>query len=123
MMKNSNEPMKRIQRKRTKGYKMPDNAIYVGRPTKFGNPFQAGKWYIPVDACLSNPFSPEWKLCKTIEQSVELYREYIEREVKYKRLDLHELIGHNLACWCNLKNCCHADVLIEMINNLSLNEK
>ena len=30
---------KRIQRKRTKGWRMPDCAIYVGRPTKFGNPF------------------------------------------------------------------------------------
>jgi hypothetical protein len=29
----------RIQRKRTKGWKMPAGAVYVGRPTKFGNPF------------------------------------------------------------------------------------
>ena len=34
---------KRIQRKRTKGWKMPDGAVYVGRPTKFGNPFVAEK--------------------------------------------------------------------------------
>lgn len=32
---------KRIQRKRTKGWKMPPNCVYVGRPTIFGNPFQA----------------------------------------------------------------------------------
>ena len=31
--------MKRIQRKRTKGWKMPENTKYVGRPTKWGNPF------------------------------------------------------------------------------------
>lgn len=30
---------KRIQRKRTKGWKMPEGAVYVGRPTRFGNPF------------------------------------------------------------------------------------
>ncbi len=29
----------RIQRKRTKGWKMPPNTIYVGRPTVWGNPF------------------------------------------------------------------------------------
>ena len=29
----------RIQRKRTKDWKMPVNAIYVGRPTRWGNPF------------------------------------------------------------------------------------
>ena len=30
---------KRIQCKRTKGWRMPTNAVYVGRPTAFGNPF------------------------------------------------------------------------------------
>lgn len=29
----------RIQRKRSKGWKMPEGAVYVGRPTKWGNPF------------------------------------------------------------------------------------
>lgn len=32
----------RIQRKRTKGWRMPDGAIYVGRPTRWGNPFVVG---------------------------------------------------------------------------------
>ena len=32
--------MKRIQRKRTKGWRMPDNAVYVGRPSKWGNPLK-----------------------------------------------------------------------------------
>ncbi|HEY9415508.1 MAG TPA: DUF4326 domain-containing protein [Pseudonocardia sp.] len=30
---------KRIQRQRTKGWRMPEGAVYVGRPTKWGNPF------------------------------------------------------------------------------------
>ena len=30
---------KRIQRQRTKGWRMPENTVYVGRPTLFGNPF------------------------------------------------------------------------------------
>jgi len=29
----------RIQRKRTKGWRMPEGAVYVGRPTRWGNPF------------------------------------------------------------------------------------
>lgn len=33
----------RIQRKRTKGWKMPENTVYVGRPSKWGNPFTIGK--------------------------------------------------------------------------------
>lgn len=30
---------KRIQRQRTKGWRMPAGCVYVGRPTKWGNPF------------------------------------------------------------------------------------
>lgn len=29
----------RLQRQRTKGYRIPPNAIYVGRPSPWGNPF------------------------------------------------------------------------------------
>jgi hypothetical protein len=29
----------RLQRKRVNGWRMPDGAVYVGRPTKWGNPF------------------------------------------------------------------------------------
>lgn len=32
----------RIQRKRAKGWRMPEGAVYVGRPTKWGNPFGLG---------------------------------------------------------------------------------
>jgi hypothetical protein len=33
----------RIQRKRTKGWRMPPNTVYVGRPTRWGNPFGANR--------------------------------------------------------------------------------
>lgn len=29
----------RVQRRRTKGWRMPDNTIYVGRGSKWGNPY------------------------------------------------------------------------------------
>lgn len=32
----------RIQRKRTKGWKMPENTVSVTRPGKWGNPFKVG---------------------------------------------------------------------------------
>jgi hypothetical protein len=31
---------RRVQRRRTKGWRMPEDALYVGRPSKWGNPFQ-----------------------------------------------------------------------------------
>lgn len=39
---------KRIQRTRLKGWRMPEGAVYVGRPSEWGNPFSAmeiGKAY------------------------------------------------------------------------------
>jgi hypothetical protein len=50
---------KRIQRKRIKGWRMPENAVYVGRPTRWGNPFpwtawmddaRSFVWYLPTSA-------------------------------------------------------------------------
>ena len=35
---------KRIQRRRTRGWRMPEGAIYVGRPTKWGNPYLVGPY-------------------------------------------------------------------------------
>lgn len=44
---------KRIQRKRRKGWKMPANSVYVGRPTKWGNPFVVGKdWRQSYFTCM-----------------------------------------------------------------------
>ncbi|MFH1264564.1 MAG: DUF4326 domain-containing protein [Planctomycetota bacterium] len=38
---------KRIQRQRTKGWRMPEGAVYVGRPTAWGNPFTLnGDWIV-----------------------------------------------------------------------------
>ena len=34
---------KRIQRRRTKGWRMPEGAVYVGRGSKWGNPLMLGK--------------------------------------------------------------------------------
>lgn len=37
----------RIQRSRAKGWRMPPNTIYVGRPGRFGNPFPwRGEWIV-----------------------------------------------------------------------------
>jgi len=30
----------RIQRRRTKGWRMPEGAVYVGRPSRWGNPYR-----------------------------------------------------------------------------------
>ena len=81
----------RIQRQRTRGWRMPPNTIYVGRPTRWGNPF---------DASNSGAIDPAMRFaCETAPL-----------------LDVGELRGKNLACWCALDAACHADALLELAN-------
>jgi hypothetical protein len=93
---------KRIQRKRTKGWKMPPNTVYVGRPTKWGNPFTVKEWGVSIAVnnfrvmLLDLPFS------RKEENIAEIRR---------------ELSGKDLACWCPLDQPCHADVLLEIANS------
>lgn len=86
---------KRIQRKRTKGWRMPPNTVYVGRPTKWGNPFKVG-------------------VCGTVENCFDAFR--ITAPYFDVTDDIEELRGKNLACWCKLGEPCHADVLLELAN-------
>lgn len=88
----------RIQRKRTKGWKMPENTVYVGRPTKWGNPYPIGENF-------------------TAEQAIRLYREFAEKWNLAE--DAEELRGKNLACFCPLDQPCHADILLELANQKS----
>lgn len=96
----------RIQRQRTKGWKMPEGAIYVGRPTQWGNPFKVG--------------SHCGRRCR--EQIVASYRyEIVQKNggvVGFNRFWAAEkLRGKDLACWCPLDQPCHADVLLELAND------
>lgn len=109
----------RIQRKRSKGWKMPENTVYVGRPTKYGNGFKAGD--IHPYALPSNLTTPEDIKAMTIDAqcAVDLYR--LAHATACMLLGeivnpFPELRGKNLACWCALDQPCHADVLLELAN-------
>lgn len=79
---------------------LPDGAVYVGRPSKWGNPFKIGKhgtreevidkYRVRITACISN--------------NPHVY-------------DLTELKGKDLVCWCHPQPC-HADVLLELANDV-----
>lgn len=102
---------KRIQRRRTKGWRMPESAIYVGRPTRWGNPFVIGRWIRPVGQL---PFQ-----IQTAKQAVILYEMQFYPCPAVKRAVTSiqaELRGHDLACFCPLDQPCHADVLLKLAN-------
>ena len=80
--------LKRIQRKRTKGWRMPINTKYVGRPTKWGNPYATAQEYRD-------------KVVPTLDRG--LLRQEFEG-IQF------------IACWCQLGDECHADAIIEVVN-------
>ena len=74
---------------------MPEGVVYVGRPTKWGNPFQCDG-------------TPSWRAA-----AVEAFRLENHRR---PTSDFAELRGKSLACWCRLDQPCHADVLLRLAN-------
>ena len=98
---------KRIQRKRTKGWRMPDGAVYVGRPTKWCNPFTKESNPIPP-GIISN----DWR-----EQVVFAHAWGMDYLSPDELAELQrELRGKDLVCWCTLDQPCHADTLLGLAN-------
>lgn len=104
-MSDAREAPRRIQRSRAKGWRMPDGAIYVGRPTMWGNRWTIGTW--------SNTLG---RKVETIEEAVELYRLLIWPAAHHLAWIRERLRGHDLVCWCPLDAVCHADILLEIAN-------
>lgn len=109
----------RIQRQRSKGWKMPPNTVYVGRPTKYGNPFKVGDFH-PY-ALPESLETEEGRAAMRIDAqcACDLYRlAYAIGCILAGKITspFPELAGKNLACWCPLDQPCHADVLLELAN-------
>ena len=108
----------RIQRKRTKGWRMPKNTIYVGRGSKWGNPYKIGSL---VEVSSNTPvkrieLTSLIAVTSMFEQFIG-YQEMIESPL-WKSIK-KELKGKNLCCWCKLSEPCHADVLLKIANKES----
>ncbi|MBX9760359.1 MAG: DUF4326 domain-containing protein [Beijerinckiaceae bacterium] len=105
----------RIQRRRAPGWRMPENAIYVGRPTRWGNPWRAvernGHWYL--DGPRVSPFRTP---CGNREGAQLLAVECFRRNLPPCEEITSALRGKDLACWCKPGEPCHADVLLELAN-------
>ena len=99
---------KRIQRQRVKGWRMPPGAIYVGRPTKWGNHIKVGDYGKSPQARRT----AHWLAVLDFEKSIEWNPE----GEAYKEAARRELRGHDLACFCRLDEPCHADTLLRIAN-------
>jgi hypothetical protein len=103
---------RRIQMKRTKGWRKPEGAVYVGRPTRWGNPYVVGGVYVRG---WNNPLSTDYGHVEDAAMAVRLYRRWLFNARRSEGL-VPELRGKDLACWCPLDQPCHADVLLELAN-------
>lgn len=78
--------------------------VYVGRPSKFGNPFthlqHLGGNLIIVD---------------TREEAIVRYEEWIRSQPELMAAAKQELKNKTLGCWCH-PLACHAEVLIKIAN-------
>jgi hypothetical protein len=100
---------KRIQLSRKRGWRMPENTVKVGRPTRWGNPFVVGK---DGDAAECVRKYQEWCIPY---RHVGTMASFLESEATLGTI-IAELRGKNLACWCPLNQPCHADVLLQLAN-------
>lgn len=108
----------RVQRKRTKGFKLPPNTVCVSRPSKWGNPFDWRDWRESWPFSHPTPNPPQDTIgrdtwCKNMATQ-EFKDALATGEIM---LPLHELRGKNLACWCRRNQWCHGDILLDLANS------
>ena len=108
---------KRIQRMRTKNWRAPGGAVYVGRPSQWGNPFTLNEYR-----------DIEYELGWIPKASGIQAREHVAAEFQkallmgtigdYPSVEeiREELAGRDLMCWCSLDDACHADTLLSVAN-------
>lgn len=133
---------KRIQLRRTKGWRMPEGTVKVDRSTKWGNPFD---FRSPDHCWTAIAYGEKANPAGLRAASVKAYREWMGTKggMRVQDCGLHvgdepvsvsptieagpppdpnELRGKDLACWCPLEDKdgnrvpCHADVLLELAN-------
>jgi len=76
---------------------VPRDAVYIGRPSKWGNPYEIGK-----DG--------------TREDVIKKYIGYMESRPDLVEASRKELKGKDLVCWCS-PTACHGDILLNIANS------
>lgn len=131
----------RIQLSRAAGWRKPEGAIVVARPSIWGNPWRPGSpgtFWLPDYPVANHPVG----CSRGAEDAVALYRhlltggpdphpalpatlsaeglrhtrELLRQHATRVLVRLPELRGRDLACWCPAGCPCHADVLLELAN-------
>lgn len=113
----------RIQRKRTKGWRKPEGAIYVGRGSRWGNPFKvvpvAGGYEVHKGDLRLGPYATREDANR---RAIAGFRVVVVNNLKRNPRHYEPLRGKILMCFCpefdedGNPAMCHADVLLEVAN-------
>ena len=82
---------------------IPVGAVYIGRPSDWGNPFTHLGYG-----------TARWRV-STREQAVHAYGDWLRQQPLLVERARRELRGKDLVCWCS-PLACHGDVLMEVAN-------
>lgn len=118
--------LRRIQRKRVKGWRMPEGAKCVTRPGPWGNPFTL-EWVRLNDRVMTD-LEARIDAVQTFTGWLtdDFFAAFLDvgelpRRRKWMLANLHTLAGLSLACYCPLPadgevDWCHARILLELAN-------
>lgn len=99
---------KRIQRRRTKGWRIPPNSKYIGRGTLWGNPYR-------VKGPLVHP--NERRAYSNLD-AVAMYRWALRTgRLPYNEADIRANFKgvEYIVCWCKPNEACHGDVILKIL--------
>ncbi|MFB8772133.1 DUF4326 domain-containing protein [Streptomyces broussonetiae] len=118
---------RRIQRRRLKGWRAPAGAVYVGRGTRWGNPYlvrQCGPTFGVVDSRTSGVIFGGRSEVEARRVAVDWYRAWAAGQADLSAAVRQQLAGRDLMCWCPLPepgdpDHCHGAVLLALANETS----
>jgi len=83
-------------------WKKNPNAILVSRPSQWGNPYTIKEY--------------------GLRECLRLYRIWLINMIHIFPNFLEPLKGKDLVCYCHLAKPCHADILIEFVEKITLDD-
>lgn len=102
----------RPQYSNLKEWMADENNVYIGRRgVVFIKIDGVNKRFPPRASPWANPFRMKHL---TREEVCELYEDHIRKKIQ-DGLDIEELRGKTLGCWCHPEQC-HGDILLKILN-------
>jgi hypothetical protein len=114
---------KRIQRKRAKGFRLPDKTLCISRPGVWGNIYpvsEFGDLALPLfrnSLCgIWNPSLLDGHPEALRGKAYDLHCKWVGQFAQHPLDVLRDILPryHFIACWCRLDRECHGDIMLEV---------